>query len=306
MRLIPLSSGIFRSRTVIKIHKGPSGIKLGNFFSDVKRKTWILLMIGGLCGASANAAFDVEPGDSRSLALGGCVCADPNPMSAAIANPAGLSWIKRLSLEIGYERLYNMPDLAVSNVVLAHPLAGGGIGLNLHSFGNNVYREIETEVSVGRSIGAVAALGATFGYHWLSIRDYGSDGDVSLSLGLQAKPMSNLIWGLWVRNLNEAQIGQSGDPFPQETVVGASYDISQRILALLDVSKQPRYPETYKFGIEAWLNPYLVARAGIQHQPNRAGFGLGILWKVWQIDYGTASHVELGWTHSISLRWHAR
>ena len=199
-----------------------------------------------------------------------------------------------------------MPDLAVSSITLAHSLANGGIGLNLHSFGNNIYREIETEVSVGHPIGTIASLGATVGYHWLSIQDYGSDGDMSISLGLQATPFANLIWGLWIRNLNEGQIGESGDPFPQETVVGISYDINRRLLAMLDVSKQPRYPETYKFGIEAWLNPCLVARAGIQHQPNRAGFGFGILWKAWQIDYGTTSHLELGWTHSISLRWHAR
>jgi len=254
----------------------------------------------------AHAAFDVEPGNSRSLALGNALSADPDPLSAAQGNPAGLASIQQLSLEIGYRRLYNLPDLAVSQLGISHPLARWGIGLFLQSFGNDPYREIEVQVSIGRSIGRLASLGAAVGYHWLMIRDYGSDSDLSLSLGLQAKPVPNLIWGLWLRNLNEGQIGQSGDPFPQETVTGISYNLKQQILAIFDLAKEPRYPETYKFGIEARLNSYLVARAGVQHQPDRAGFGLGVNWKSWQIDYGTTAHSELGWTHSLSLRWNGK
>jgi len=252
---------------------------------------------------AALAAFDVEPGNSRSLALGNAASADPDPLSATQGNPAGLASILQLSVEIGYQRLFNLPELAVSQLGIAYPIAGWGVGLYLQSFGYDLYREIQLQVSVSRSIGRLASLGVAAGYNWLTIRDYGSDADLSLSAGLQARPIPNLIWGLWLRNLNQGQIGQSRDPFPQETATGISYNLKQQILAILELAKDPRYPETYKFGIEAFLNSYLIARASIQHQPNRPGLGFGVRWRSWQFDYGTTTHPELGWTHSLTLRW---
>lgn len=303
MRFINLSSRktSTKNQYSLLVHRPKS--KLENFRGVVKRKTWIFAALLIIPTMSLFAAFDVEPGNTRSLSLGGCICADPDPIAAALGNPAGLSSIRSLTTEMGYQQLYNLPELSLAKFVLVHPLAGGGIGMNLRSFGNDIYREIEAEISYGASLGTLASLGATVGYYWLSIQDYGSDGDVSLSIGIQAKPLSNLIWGMWGRNLIEGHIGESSDPLPQETVTGVSYKIGQNLFTLFDISKEPRYPETYKFGIEAFLSSYLVARVGMQHQPDRAGLGFGVIWNAWQIDYGAATHMELGWTHSISLRW---
>lgn len=130
-----------------------------------------------------------------------------------------------------------------------------------------------------------------------------ADGAATLSLGIQAKPLPTLVWGLWGRNLTDAHIGSSQNPLPKETITGLSWSLPRKFMATVDVSKEPRFPETYKFGIEIFLGSYVIARAGMQHQPDRAGGGFGVVWNSWQLDYGTYSHWELGWTHSISLRW---
>jgi hypothetical protein len=278
-------------------------VKVENFVGFVKRKTHVVTWMLIACALPASAAFDTEPGNTRSLALGGCLCADPDPLTGVVGNPAALSNVTRLAAEIGYTRLFNLPELAITTSSAVYPAAGGGLGVKANSFGNDLYRELQAEVAFGKPLSTLAAVGATVGYYWLTIDNYGSDGDVSLSIGIQASPISNLIWGLWGRNLIEGSIGQSNHPFPQETVTGLSYDIGGKILAQLDIAKQPRFPETYKLGIEVMLNPYIAARAGMQHQPNRAGGGFGIRWKTWRIDYGTYSHWELGWTHSVSLSW---
>jgi len=281
-------------------------IKLEKFPAFVKGKTWIISAMIILYVGSAIAAFDTEPGNSRSLALGGCLSADPDPITGVIGNPATLSRIMGTEIELGYIQLFSLPELATTKFSVIHPLAGGGIGLSISTFGNDLYREIETEVSYGKTLGGLASLGGTVGYHWLSIQNYGSDGETSLSLGIQAKPLPNLIWGFWGRNLTESQSKASNNLLPRETVTGFSWTLPRKFLATVDISKEPRYPETYKVGIEVFLNSYIVARAGMQHQPNRAGGGFGVLWNSWQLDYGAYSHWELGWTHSISLRWRVK
>jgi hypothetical protein len=271
------------------------------FLALVKGKIWIIITLFCFQSAWISAAFDTEPGNSRSLALGGCLSADPDPITGVIGNPAALSRIISTEIELGYIQLFSLPELATTKCAIIHPLAGGGIGLNLSSFGNDLYREIETEVSFGKSLGGLASLGVAVGYYWLSIQNYGSTGETSLSLGIQAKPLPNLMWGFWGRNLTESNT--SNNLLPRETVTGFSYSIPRKFMATVDISKEPRYLETYKFGIEIFLNSYIVARAGMQHQPDRAGGGFGVLWNSWQLDYGAYSHWELGWTHSISLRW---
>ena len=252
------------------------------------------------------AAFDTESGNTRSQSLGGCICGDLDPLASVQGNPAGLSGTRWVGVELGYRQLFNLADLTITTFSLAYPVADGGMGLALQSFGNDIYREVEAEISYGRSLGNRVSLGATIAYHWLTITDYGSDGDFSLSLGIQAQPIRNLVWGLWGRNLTDGKIGESGDPLPQETVTGISYRVANRLQAAFDLSKDPRYPETYKFGTEVFMNQYIITRAGMQYRPNRASVGFGILWEGWQFDYGALTHQELGWTHSISLRWGQR
>ncbi len=252
------------------------------------------------------AAFDTESGNTRSQSLGGCICGDLDPLASVQGNPAGLSGTRWVGVELGYRQLFNLADLTITTFSLAYPVADGGMGLALQSFGNDIYREVEAEISYGRSLGNRVSLGATIAYHWLTITDYGSDGDFSLSLGIQAQPLRNLVWGLWGCNLTDGKIGESGDPLPQETVTGISYRVANRLQAAFDLSKDPRYPETYKFGTEVFMNQYIITRAGMQYRPNRASVGFGILWEGWQFDYGALTHQELGWTHSISLRWGQR
>lgn len=280
--------------------------KVENFLREVKRKTWIVTIFLVIPVAVTFAAFDTESGNTRSQSLGGCVCGDMDPLTSVQGNPAGLSGAQWVAVELGYRQLFNLADLTITTFSLAYPVVDGGMGLAIQSFGNDIYREVEAEISYGRSIGYRVSIGATLAYHWLTISNYGSDGDVSLSLGIQAQPIHNLVWGLWARNLTEGEIGDSGDPLPQETITGVSYRILNRLQASFDLSKDPRYPETYKFGTEVFLNQYIVTRAGMQYRPNRASVGFGILWQGWQLDYGALTHQELGWTHCISLRWGRR
>ncbi|HAP35038.1 MAG TPA: hypothetical protein DCQ28_03525 [Bacteroidetes bacterium] len=84
-------------------------------------------------------------------------------------------------------------------------------------------------------------------------------------------------------------------------ITGFSYAFLENVTIALDIVHDIRYSTGYRTGIE--FSPYEIVtlRAGIQGEQSQLHAGIGINVLPFQIDYGIATHSELGLTHSIGI-----
>jgi hypothetical protein len=111
--------------------------------------------------------------------------------------------------------------------------------------------------------------------------------------------------GYSVLNLGRAQLSEfQDDRFSTILRLGASYQISQHLLLVTELSKDITYAARLRGGMEYSPNEQFYLRIGVQGAPVEFSGGFGMKWDRLMLDLGTNYHQILGWTPSISMLFH--
>ena len=256
--------------------------------------TWIILT------AWPAEAFGQNITGARAAGLGQAVTALPDNVWSAFQNPAMLpAQGRHVSLfSIRYYGISELTDAALSGV---YATGYGSLGVGLHSYGFDLYRESQFRLAYMRAFDNYR-MGATLRYQHVSIEGYGSAGSPALDIGFAM----NLAEGLWLgartSNLSRSTIGEAGEELPRELVIGLSYALSGRVLLVSDLFKDVRFPFSYRGGVEVdALEDILQVRGGVSTEPTTFSLGFGLNRMFWSVSLAAQHHEWLGWSPGVGL-----
>lgn len=238
---------------------------------------------------------------SRGIGMAGAVTALPDYEWAVFKNPAMMPAEGRhLSFfTIRYYGISELTDSALSGVYTA---SLGTLGIGLHSYGFDLYREHQLRLAVMKSFEHYR-IGVSLHYQHVTIERYGSAGALAVNIGFAARLADGLWLGAAATNMNRAAMGEAEEELPRELAVGLSWEMAPRVLLVTDLVKDVRFPLAFRSGIEADLfREFLYLRGGITTEPLTYSLGLGISRAFFEVNLAAQHHEWLGWSPGIDLK----
>ncbi|MEE9224782.1 MAG: hypothetical protein V3U68_01110 [Bacteroidota bacterium] len=261
----------------------------------------ILLVFLSLRGALF-AAFEPREIGARVAGIGGAFVGVARDAWSTFRNPCGLSQLGTRELSVSHSpALFGLRELAFGAFVYAHPTRVGFFALSASRFGFELYNETTVSVSYSNSYHRTVALGFTLRYHHLEIERYGSAVAFGFDAGILIGLSEQLHAGFFVRNINAPTIGLAKERLPQVYSTGISYMPVNRLIILVDLEKDVRFPASVKAGVEYRPLEFLAFRTGLATVPSRGTAGVGIQYSRFAFDYAVQAHPELGLTHQFSV-----
>ena len=258
--------------------------------------------------------------------LCGAVVANKGGSWSLYHNPSGLSEINNFQVTFSFSKLFNQSFLLYNNADIILPLEKiGNFGISIQqmtvSYNNNI---LSSEKSIGVSQGffllkdmhSTMSLGYTIHFmDWdlgksAGISGDGSDGinlgsdnTVGLDIGLQASLRKKFRVGVFIKNINQPQIGQglSSQPLARRLSIGTSYYPINGVMTSLVLDRLLGGSVQIKYGMQYQLSNILAINIGAQSNPNRLGAGIKISVSGMNLSYSILSHHVLPTTHQISM-----
>jgi hypothetical protein len=270
----------------------------------MKISTLLLILILSSLSVYSQGWFSVG---ARSISLANASVTIPD-VWAYHHNPGALGEVRQISVGASYENRFLMKELQSQGLAFALPLKYGTISIGAQLFG---YKQFRTQrVGAGYSLKLAKFLfaGVQLNYQGYQFNDnYGRYNGITAEAGIQAFFAKNIRLGFSVTNIGRMKVNEFEDErLATNFRLGVSYDLSNKVLFLLEVSKTIIDKPKIKFGVEYQPVNNLFIRLGVAGVPIEYTFGIGYKWKVISIDAGTAYNPNVGWSPCFSLTYIAK
>ncbi len=216
-------------------------------------------------------------------------------------NPASIAQNTSFNTSLFYSPSpFQLPQLSHFGLVTINNYDKINFAAGFSSFGFSLYRETELSLTTATMFTESFGIGLSFHADHISIQSYGSATRVVVDLGAIISVTDNMNIGMSFNNITRSTFGEDDD-IPQIIITGMSFSLLERTTVTLDIVHDVRYSTGCRAGIEFSPIEYLTLRAGTQNEHSRLFGGIGINIFSFIIDYGIATHSELGLTHSLGI-----
>lgn len=274
---------------------------------------------------------------ARAAALGSAYTALSNDGGAVFYNPAGL--VQLNSREVSASYLNYIDGVNCGSVIYGHPLSSKtalGIffqflttredrtladpaGNYLGTEGTFGISNLLAAISFSRYLNEMLNVGFNLKYIRESL-DTNSASALAFDLAILHQTTNDkLKVGLALKNIGR-QIsyhsdGKFEERLPATAALGFKYQLSEKIIVLLDIIKPFDFGYNGHFGLEYRLLDNFLLRAGYDTNAGdwRSGgdtdflsgltAGLGFSWKTYSLDYALVSYGDLGLANYITLKY---
>lgn len=218
-------------------------------------------------------------------------------------NPGALGVINKSEIGVSYSNRFLLKELQNQGLVYVQPIKKGVLSFGVQFFGLDVYRGSRIGGGYSLKLSDKLFSGVQLNYQRLQLSsNYGVKNSVTAEAGIYY--MLNDQWriGVSIFNLGRAKLSS----FENERVstimrLGTVYQISKKVLFALEIDKNVNYLPRLKGGIEYIPVKNVYLRGGIATQPIEFTFGLGSIFKSFQLDIGSSYQQVLGWSPHFSL-----
>jgi hypothetical protein len=250
-------------------------------------------------------AGDNSPIGAREQGMAGCGTAISGDLWNAQNNQAGLAFIKTFQAGAFYESRFLVSGLGMKAVAAALPTKQGVFGLDISSFGYNLYSENKAGIAYSKAFGTKFAASVQLDYFNTHIAEnYGSASSICGEIGLIAVPVKNLTIGFHIFNPTKSKLsGNLAERLPTIMRLGTCYSFSDRVFVSLEAEKDVDYKPVLRGGIEYRPIDNFYLRAGAANQPGLVAFGCGIIMKKLRLDIASTFHSVLGFSPSVGLQY---
>lgn len=220
-------------------------------------------------------------------------------------NPAGMTGLEAPQVGAYFEQRYLLSELNYGTAGFIYPFKERHYaGIDFSGFGFGSYNEARIGLAYATTLFERLSVGAKFNYSRTSIENYGSAGAVFFDLGLNLEIIEGLSMGARIFNANQADLqAEIGEQIPTTIDIGGAYQVTDRVLFVMDVQKQVNFPVSFRGGIEYGVLDFLQVRAGVSTEPVTVNFGFGLDYKGLEFDFSNSLHEYLGYTPSLSLSY---
>lgn len=251
------------------------------------------------------AGGDNDTHGARSGGLGGASLIYQDVWSA-FNNQAGLAQLKKISAGIFNESRFLLNETSTKGLAVAVPTTNSGVfGASMNYFGYSLYNEKKFGLAYAKAFGKNISAGIQLDYlNSEFAENYGSKSIFTVELGFQANLSDKIRVGFHVYNPQKAKLADYNDEHtPAIMKIGAGYLFSDKVTWTLEAEKDLDASGTIKSGIEYRIADPLYLRCGINSNPVKSAFGIGILLGDFQLDLAADYHQVLGFTPQASLTY---
>ncbi len=267
------------------------------------KKTVLVFVLILLNLNSLRSALIEEGIDSKTIALGNSFFSLIDNSNAVFLNPAGLSFLTKSQVSLGYSNLYGLTELSLGSLSWSYPLKSWSFGVGLSIFGkSDFYQEKLGVISAAYNFKNKIGVGISLKYLILSTSsDYPELKAFSLDLGFRGKFLEKIAIGGVVKNLNEPKFKKNAEKIPLNYNLALAYNPFKEIGLMVAYFDDSDFKSQFRFGQETKIGKNLALRFGFQTQPSRYSFGAGFIWEKFKIDYAYFNHPDLEASHSVNL-----
>lgn len=257
----------------------------------------------------AMAGNENQPAGARRIALGGAYTGVRGSFWNLWANPAGIAGMASMEAGAFIERRFLLNQLNFGSAGFVLPFKDTHYaGVSFSGMGFGGYNESNVGLTYATTLFDRLSLGAAVQYTRTSITDYGASGAVVLNAGLNALLFEGFSVGFRVYNANQAVLQRESSTAQEEKIpttidLGVAYEISDKVLLVMDMQKQVEFGASFRGGIEYAFHKNFKARIGASNYPVTINAGLGFNIKSLDIDFSNTFHQQLGYTPSFSLNY---
>jgi hypothetical protein len=248
--------------------------------------------------------FGQEPWHAASiLAAGGCFVSR-NGTADACGNQAGLGWIPERSFTLHHSRPFLLSELGISSLDLQLPAGTGGFGALFSTCGLKGFRQLSAWIAYGRKLGRGLSAGAGLFLRDHAVEEGRHHPGAGCALGIQARPLDNLILGIHV--MHPVSWAMEGSGLRQERMVisaGCSYTFFRSVTYHSDLHVRAGSPLQWSHGLELYFNPSTGIMIGLHNAPLTLSGGFAFVHKRWTISMAVASCPETGFTSACSFTY---
>lgn len=262
-----------------------------------------LLLFSMLPGVSGSGGGFLPGG--REGALGMASVALPS-VWAVFNNQAGLVWTDGWNAGLFAENRFLIREICFEGAAISWAGRPGAFGFALSYYGFRIYNEFKVGIGYSRKFGRWFSAGIQFNYLRVQIAEgYGSRGVVSCEIGLMYRPDGRWTIGMQVCNPIPVKLsGTPGDRLPVFFRLGAGYDVSGKVLILVEGEKDLENPLIIRSGVEVRLARSVYARVGMYTVPFTVTGGFGFSLEKLVVDVAVKYHMTLGFSPAISIGYH--
>jgi hypothetical protein len=268
-----------------------------------KVKTAVLsaVLAWGLFQAQpAMPAFEFDASGPRAAGMGGAGAAMSGDGWAALRNPAlaangcslaGTAWSQQ----------FGLPELTREEVAVVSHFRGHALGLTAATFGSQLYRESGFGLVWARALRPELCVGLDVGARWLEIEAYPSSQAISLTVGVEGRPLAGIsVAAVW-RNLNEPRLPNYRERIRASLSMGMAAQVTESGLVIVDIVQEEHFPAELRVGAEVRVLPRLTLRVGGRAEPVRPAAGFQVNVGRFSFVYAGDLHPDLGASHQVGF-----
>ncbi len=250
--------------------------------------------------AQTDPVTQVHGGRNQSL---GNIRVFDNSAFAHFNNPGALASYKVNQLAGGYDNRFGLAELSTINIAGAMSFGPGVLGFGIARSGGKLFNQQTLGISYSNQLGIVS-IGGKLEWFQTQIEGFGTGNSAIFSLGGIADLSPTFSLGATISNLNRAKLGRnSTQRIPTGISLGLSYHPSTQLNFYAEVEKDILINPVYKIGLEYELHEWIELRTGVNSNPGRLFFGLGINYVKIGLDLGYGQVNPLGSTTNFSLTY---
>jgi len=254
-----------------------------------------------LCTFCLHAQNDVLQFGARAKGMGNASVTTTEPF-ALFNNIGAVAEIENTTLMVGLENRFGIAELNEMAIGGVFPLFGGVTGFSVSRFGTDFFSEQKLGIGYSNKFG-LASLGLKINYQSVLAEGFETGRALVVEFGGRAEIIPQLFIGAHIYNLNRASLSNTEDELPTVLNLGISYQPHDKLNVNLQAEKDVDLNPTLKTGLEYFFFEQIAFRAGINTQPLKNFFGMGLYMTNFQIDYAVSLHQPLGAEHQLSLNY---
>ena len=218
-------------------------------------------------------------------------------------NPAGISEVKKFSVDVSAERRFNLEELTSVSFALAKNTRFGTFGFLASNFGFTEYTEQKFALVYAKKLSEIVRVGAQFDLLRYNIEQVGSKNVFTFEMGVQVQLNKEFSVATHIFSPGNIYINDFTD-LGTRYRVGVMYKPSAKVFLLAEADKLIYRPLEYKIGLSYQLIPEAQIRLGINPSVEFYSFGAAFsIGKSMKISSAIALQEVLGNTPAISFQY---
>jgi hypothetical protein len=228
------------------------------------------------------------------------VCVMNYDLWSSFHNQAGLAFNKSFSFGINYENRFNLKELGTRSAAITFLTGRVSLGAVYSHFGYSDFRRQMTGLACGMPLSNIIAAGVQIDYFTeKTTGEYNNNQLLTCEAGIIITASKNVKIGIHVFNPIPNSIRKSDKATGLRA--GAGINLSKELFAGIETEMSTGKNLIIRSGFEYEAAKKFLVRGGFSTENSSFCFGFGYRTGPAMIDFGFATHEQLGITSSVSI-----